>query len=115
MDLSELSVKPENLGAQTRTAVLWKLMSQGCTTGLQMVTSIILARLLMPKDFGIVAMAAMVSGLAGLFQDLGMGLALVQRGARESSARFHPVIAATACRLTEDREFVPTLIGGDVT
>ena len=29
-----------------------------------------LARLLMPKDFGIVAMATMVSGLAGIFSDL---------------------------------------------
>jgi len=49
------------------------------STGLQMVTGIILARLLMPEDFGILAMATMVTGLAGVFRELGLGQALVQR------------------------------------
>lgn len=57
MDLADLSVEPENLASQARTAVLWRFLSQGVGKGLQMITSIILARLLMPKDFGIVAIA----------------------------------------------------------
>lgn len=44
-----------------------------------MVTSIVLARLLMPADFGIVAMATMVTGMAQIFRDLGLGQALIQR------------------------------------
>ena len=46
---------------------------------LLIVVGIILARLLMPSDFGIIGMAGIVTGLAGVFQDLGFGQALVQR------------------------------------
>jgi len=69
----------DNLGSRARTAIRWKVLSQGLTTGLQMLTSIILARLLMPQDFGILGMATIVTGLAGLFRDLGLGQALIQR------------------------------------
>lgn len=70
----------DNLGDRARTAAGWRFLSTGVNTGLQMVTGIILARLLMPKDFGILALATMVTGLAGVFRDLGLGQALVQRG-----------------------------------
>ncbi|MEN6304341.1 MAG: oligosaccharide flippase family protein, partial [Armatimonadia bacterium] len=73
------ALNTENLGSRTRTAIGWKLLSQIMATGLHMVASIILARLLMPKDFGILGMATMVTGLAGIFRDLGLGQALVQR------------------------------------
>ncbi len=69
----------DNIGGRARTAAGWQFLSKGINTALQMVTSIVLARLLMPEDFGIVAMAAMVTGLAGVFRDLGLGQALVQR------------------------------------
>jgi O-antigen/teichoic acid export membrane protein len=69
----------DNIGARARTAAGWQFLSKGINTALQMVTSIVLARLLMPADFGIVAMAAMVTGLAGVFRDLGLGQAIVQR------------------------------------
>lgn len=69
----------QNLSLRMRTAVSWQFLSKGINTSLQMATSIVLARLLMPADFGVVAMAAMVTGLAGAFQDLGLGQALVQR------------------------------------
>ena len=57
------------------------MLSKGINMALQMATTIILARLLMPADFGILAMATMVTGLALIFQDLGLGQALVQRKA----------------------------------
>ncbi len=69
----------DNIGARTRTAAGWQFLSRGINTALQMVTSIVLARLLMPDDFGIIAMAMMVTGLGLVFQDLGLGQALVQR------------------------------------
>ncbi|MEN6642158.1 MAG: lipopolysaccharide biosynthesis protein [Armatimonadia bacterium] len=59
--------------------MVWKLLSQGSTTALQVITGILLARLLMPKDFGVVSMATMVTGLASVFRDLGLGQALIQR------------------------------------
>ncbi|MGD9496673.1 MAG: lipopolysaccharide biosynthesis protein [Armatimonadota bacterium] len=73
------SSSADNIGARARSAAGWQLLSNGINTALQMVTSIVLARLLMPADFGIVAMASMVTGLAAVFQDLGLGQALVQR------------------------------------
>ncbi|MGI5817782.1 MAG: lipopolysaccharide biosynthesis protein [Armatimonadota bacterium] len=69
----------EGIGGRARTAAGWQFLSKGINTGLQMVTSIVLARLLMPADFGIVALATMVTGLANVFRDLGLGQALVQR------------------------------------
>ncbi|MGM0494380.1 MAG: lipopolysaccharide biosynthesis protein [Armatimonadota bacterium] len=69
----------DNIGARARTAAGWQFLSRGINTPLGMAISIVLARLLMPADFGIVAMAAMVTGLAGIFRTLGLGQALVQR------------------------------------
>ena len=69
----------DNVGGRARTAAGWQFLSKGINSALQMVTSIVLARLLMPADFGIVAMAALVTGLASVFRDLGLGQALVQR------------------------------------
>ena len=40
---------------------------------------ITLARLLMPDDFGLVAMAMVFTGLAGLMSDVGLGAALIQK------------------------------------
>ena len=45
---------------------------------LNVLALVILARLLSPRDFGLVAIAAIVTGLLSLFQDLGLSAALVQ-------------------------------------
>jgi O-antigen/teichoic acid export membrane protein len=41
--------------------------------------TVVLARLLLPSDFGLIGMIAVFSGFAALFVDLGFGAALVQR------------------------------------
>lgn len=43
-----------------------------------LLSTIILARLLVPEDFGVVAMAMMAIGLAAVFLDLGVNIALIQ-------------------------------------
>lgn len=56
--------------------------SAGATTGRQLVrvmVSIVLARLLTPEDFGLVSMVMVFAGFAGLFAELGFGIALIQR------------------------------------
>ena len=40
---------------------------------------VVLARILAPEDFGLMAVAMVVVAFAGLFQDLGLKAALVQR------------------------------------
>jgi O-antigen/teichoic acid export membrane protein len=46
---------------------------------LAFLTNVILARLLSPNDFGLVAMAAVMLGFMELFKDLGTGSAVIQR------------------------------------
>lgn len=43
-----------------------------------LISTLILARLLAPEDFGIIAMASLVIGLLGLLLDLGVNVALIQ-------------------------------------
>ncbi len=44
-----------------------------------LVTITILARLLTPEDYGLVALSGIILAIVLLFQDLGLGAALVQR------------------------------------
>jgi PST family polysaccharide transporter len=46
---------------------------------LQFIISVILARLLTPKDFGLIAMIVVFTGFAALFSEMGFGTALIQR------------------------------------
>jgi len=43
------------------------------------VNTLILARLLMPEDYGLMAMAMVVIGFVGFFNDVGLGSAIIQR------------------------------------
>lgn len=53
--------------------------SQGVKFVLTMGSTAVLARLLTPDDFGLIAMVAAVVGFATLFKDLGLSMATVQR------------------------------------
>ena len=55
------------------------LMGQGLRFVLTFVSQIVLARLLSPAEFGIVAMVAPILGMVQLFTDFGLGHAVVQR------------------------------------
>src|SRR5215469_10060387 len=55
------------------------ITSQGSQFLLQSVMTVVLARLLTPADFGIVAMVVAVTGLGQAFADLGLSEATIQR------------------------------------
>ncbi len=55
------------------------LTSQGTTFVVQSVATVVLARLLMPADFGLVAMVTAITGLGQAFSDLGLSEATIQR------------------------------------
>jgi O-antigen/teichoic acid export membrane protein len=55
------------------------MLSQGCKFGLLFGVNIILARLLMPEDFGLVAVVTSISAGFSLFNDLCLPMATVQR------------------------------------
>lgn len=69
----------ENLKSKTVSGMFWQFM-QGF--GGQFVTffvGIILARLLTPEDYGIVALAGMFLGILGMFADGGLAQAVIQK------------------------------------
>jgi len=53
--------------------------SQLAGRGIDMVFTVILARLLLPRDFGLLAMAALVATFLRIFASLGLGQRIVQR------------------------------------
>lgn len=55
------------------------LAAQGIKFALQMGSTMVLARLLTPNDFGLIAMVVVVTGFAAMFKDAGLSMATVQR------------------------------------
>jgi O-antigen/teichoic acid export membrane protein len=60
-------------------AIFWSGIDIFLKQGLQFLLSIILARLLTPEDFGLIAIMAIFSSLGGIFIESGFSQALVQR------------------------------------
>lgn len=55
------------------------LTAQGAKFVVQTATTMVLARLLSPQDFGLQGMVVVVTGFLTIFQDAGLGMATVQR------------------------------------
>jgi O-antigen/teichoic acid export membrane protein len=55
------------------------ISSQAVKFVIQLGSTAVLARLLTPADFGLVAMVAAFTGFVALFKDLGLSMATVQR------------------------------------
>ncbi|MGO1469474.1 MAG: lipopolysaccharide biosynthesis protein [Tissierella sp.] len=61
------------------SALLWKLLERTGTQGIQFIVSIVLARLLMPEQYGIIALVMVFISLAGVFVQSGFNTALIQK------------------------------------
>jgi len=59
--------------------VAWNALGLIVDNGLTIVVKLILARLLLPEAFGIIGFATVFIGMIGMFSDLGMSAALIQR------------------------------------
>lgn len=55
------------------------LLAQALKFSAQLGSTMVLARLLTPEDFGLIAMVAVVTGFVAMFKDLGLSMATVQR------------------------------------
>jgi PST family polysaccharide transporter len=71
-DVTELKRKSARGGVVT-------VVAQGLTIAIQLASTIILARLLSPSDYGTIAMVTAVTSFAGLFRDLGLSSAAIQK------------------------------------
>lgn len=67
------------LGGKLARGVGWKLVGQVSAQVTSGGVAIVLAHLLSPHDFGLAGMALVFTGVAGVFTDLALGPALVQR------------------------------------
>jgi PST family polysaccharide transporter len=72
-DLHDLKRASLRSGMVTVTA-------QVVTIAIQLVSTVTLARLLSPADYGLLAMVMVVTSFAGLFRDFGLSSAAIQRG-----------------------------------
>ena len=52
--------------------------SQGIMFGLSMISTVVLARLLSPEDYGLLALVSSVTGFVLIFKDLGLSQAIIQ-------------------------------------
>ena len=67
------------LGREAARAVAWNYLSFASGKVLVLITMAVLARLLTPAEFGIVGFATLALGYLGVFKDLGLGSAIIQR------------------------------------
>ena len=72
MDKTEVKIK-------TISGIIWQLAQRFANKIVGFIVSIILARLLLPEDFGLVAMTSIFLTIASVFVDSGLGTALVQQ------------------------------------
>lgn len=68
-----------SLRKKTIKGLAWSAVSQGGKQISQIVVTMILARLLSPEDFGLVAMATVFTNFALIFGELGLSSALIQK------------------------------------
>lgn len=69
----------DNLKAKTVNGVIWSSIDRFTTQGIQFVFSILIARLLLPSDYGVVAMLGIFMAVSQCFIDSGFGTALVRK------------------------------------
>ena len=76
-DFSTEHLSADLRGRSVRGGLL-NITSKGTQILIQTTATVILARLLTPSEFGLVAMVATVTGLAQAFADLGLSEATIQ-------------------------------------
>jgi teichuronic acid exporter len=69
----------QNIKSKAISSLFWKLMERGGTQGIQFIVQIILARLLLPEDYGIIALVVIFTSIAGVFVQSGLNTALIQK------------------------------------
>ena len=73
------SVDPPGLARRSLVALKWNYLGMGVKVLSQLVIGIVLARLLGPEPFGLIAIAWLILGLGSLIAESGLGVALIQK------------------------------------
>src|SRR4051794_16164126 len=67
------------LGGRSANGVVVSILAQGVSMMLQILNAAVMTRLLAPDDFGVAVLAMSITGLVGIFTELGLSTASVQR------------------------------------
>ena len=67
------------LKSRAANAAMWSSVEIAARYGVQFVVMVVMARLLLPSDFGLIAMLLVFTSIGALFVDSGFGNALIQR------------------------------------
>ena len=70
---------PEKLKNQVVSGMFWKFAERIIAQGVSFIVSVILARILMPEDYGAVAVVGIFISLANVFISSGLNVALIQK------------------------------------
>ncbi len=91
----------ETLKHKAVSSVLWRVAEQGGKQAIYFVISVVLARLIMPDQFGLVAMLTVFTAIANVFIDSGFSTALIRKTDRTqadcSTVYWFNVIISAAC------------------
>jgi len=71
-------LKADLKGRSVRGGVV-TMVAQGAIFFLRMGSTIVLARLLTPQDFGLIAMVTVITGFVAMFKDMGLSMATIQK------------------------------------
>ncbi|MBW6410294.1 lipopolysaccharide biosynthesis protein [Clostridium weizhouense] len=69
----------QNIKLKVLSSLLWKYMERGGTQGIQFIVQIVLARILIPNDYGIISLIAIFITIANVFVQSGFNTALIQK------------------------------------
>ncbi len=69
----------DSLNRSVKAGVVWVAAERGALQALHLLGTVVLARLLTPADFGVIALATLPTGLATRLVQFGFGMALIQR------------------------------------
>jgi len=64
---------------KTIAGITWNMTSQVGKQVISLIIGIILARLLSPREFGLIAMVTVMTGFAAIFAEMGLSAALIQK------------------------------------
>lgn len=69
----------DNLKTNVLSSLFWKFLERGGVAGVQLIVQIILARLLLPADYGVIALIVVFISISQVFVQGGLGTALIQK------------------------------------
>ncbi len=93
----------KNLRSTVISSLVWKFLERIGTQGVQFVVSIVLARLLLPSDYGVVTMILVFTAIANTFVQSGFNTSLIQKKNADeldfSSVFYASMVVAVICYL----------------